>query len=130
MVNLFLMGGFFMWPLLILFIFVIAISIKKVLELFLKNTTSTPYTDKGINAILFWGGFSFILGVLAHFTGIYQAMEAIAAASDISPAIVAKGYAMSLITVLFGLITLLISAIMWFILRWRLKNLTLKTGQN
>ena len=73
--------------------------------------------EKGINSILFWGAFSVVVGFFAHFLGIMYAMEAIKAASDISPSIVAGGYSVSLITILFGLIIFMIAALIWFILR-------------
>ncbi len=44
-------------------------------------------------------------------------MQAIEAANDISPAIVAGGYAISLITILTGLLLFMFSAIVWFLYR-------------
>ena len=79
--------------------------------------------ENGINAVLFWGIMSIIIGVFAHFIGIYAAMNAIMMANDISPAIVASGYAVSLITILFGLFILMLSSILWFILRWKYKSI-------
>jgi uncharacterized membrane protein len=50
-------------------------------------------------------------------------MQAIAKATAVSPAIIASGYSVSLITILSGLILFIISAIIWFILRWRYRRL-------
>ena len=127
MLKLFMEGGFCMWPLLLFAIIILVLSIKKIIDLFFKTDFSQAKLESGINSILFWGGMSVLIGFLGHFHGLYLAMEAISRASDISPAIVAMGYGVSLISVLFGLLILLISAIIWFILRWRFKQLVSKS---
>jgi hypothetical protein len=123
MTQFFISGGPIMWPLLILAVLVVALSVKKILDLFWAGELEKIQLESGINAIIFWGGISLVLGFFAHFYGVYQAMNAIARASDISPAIVAMGYAMSLTTIIFGLSIFLFSAVMWFLLRWRYKKL-------
>ena len=127
MFTLFMRGGFYMWPLLIFAIIILVLSIKKIIDLFFKTDLSHAKLESGINSILFWGGMSVLIGFLGHFHGLYMAMEAISRASDISPAIVAMGYGVSLITVLFGLLILLSSSIIWFVLRWRFKQLVSKS---
>ena len=127
MFTLFMRGGFYMWPLLIFAIIILVLSIKKIIDLFFKTDLSHAKLESGINSILFWGGMSVLIGFLGHFHGLYMAMEAISRASDISPAIVAMGYGVSLITVLFGLLILLFSSIIWFVLRWRFKQLVSKS---
>jgi len=119
MLHFFRMGGPFMWIHLILAIVILFLFVKKIIELFIQKVTDTDVLKKGVNAILFWGVFSTVLGFFAHFMGMYMAMQAIQRAADISPAIVAGGYAASLITVLTGLFTLLISALLWFFIRWQ-----------
>ncbi len=83
--------------------------------------TSPP--GMGINAILFWGIICIVIGFMAHFLGLYQATRAISQATDISPAVVAMGYAQSLVTILFGMLIFMIAAILWFIMRWQHKRL-------
>ena len=126
MFTLFLQGGFYMWPLLLFAIIILVLSIKKIIDLFFKPEISHLKLESGINSILFWGGMSVLIGYLGHFHGLYLAMQAISRASDISPAIVAMGYGVSLITVLFGLVILLFSSLTWFVLRWRFKQLISK----
>ena len=126
MLTLFMQGGFYMWPLLLFAIIIIVLSIKKIIDLFFKSDLSHAELESGINSILFWGGMSVLIGFLGHFHGLYLAMVAISRANDISPAIVAMGYGISLITVLFGLLNLLFSAIIWFVLRWRFNKLISK----
>jgi biopolymer transport protein ExbB/TolQ len=122
MLHFFRAGGDFMWLLLILAIVVIVLFVKKIIELVSNNAANSIKLDHGINAVLFWGVMSFIIGIFGHFLGIYSAMQAIMKANDISPAIVAGGYAVSLITVLTGLFILMIASILWLILRWKYKS--------
>ena len=124
MFDLIMRGGPYMWPLIILAIVNVVLISKKTVELFIKPASNSVQLERGINAIMYWGILSAVLGFYAHFMGIYMAMEAIMAAADISPAIVAGGYAMSLITVLFGLNIFMISSLFWFTFRWRFKQLT------
>ena len=116
------MGGPLMWPLIIFAIIILGLIIKKIIDFLGKQNLSTEKLEAGINAILFWGFLSLILGFYAHFQGIYLAMDAISKAADISPAIVALGYKGSLTTILFGLMTFMTASIVWFVFRWRVKK--------
>jgi biopolymer transport protein ExbB/TolQ len=120
-------GGPYMWLLLLLSITVVVLALKKAKELFSPNITANAKLEHGINAILFWGIMSFVIGIFAHFVGIYMAMQAIMMANDISPAIVAGGYAVSLITILSGLFIMMLSSILWFFLRWKYKSVVSKS---
>lgn len=121
MASLFMDGGIYMWPLLIIAIVITVLAITKGIQLS-NDSSNINKLENGINAILFWGAFALVLGFFAHFHGVYLAMQAINAANDISPAIVAGGYAMSLITILTGLFIFMLSALVWFIYRWKLKQ--------
>jgi hypothetical protein len=121
--SFFMQGGFYMWFLLIFTCIILGLSIKKAIQLFGNKPADTIRLDNGINAILFWGGISLLVGFFAHFHGIYSAMQAISHAADISPAIVAAGYGISLITILSGMFIFILSLFIWFILRWRLNRI-------
>lgn len=127
MFTFFIKGGVYMWPLLLFAIIIIVLAVKKAIDLFVKKDINHFQLEKGINAILFWGGMSALIGFLGHYHGVYIAMWAIARANDISPAIVAAGYGVSLITILFGLIVFFFSALIWFLFRWRYKQLISKS---
>lgn len=120
-------GGIFMVPLLLIGVAILVISAKKISDLYFRKGLTHAQLEKGINAIIFWGFFGIILGLFAHFSGIYTAMVAISQAADISPKIVAIGYAVSLTTILTGLFIFMISAILWLVFRSRYKKLTLET---
>lgn len=125
MVQFFLDGGQFMWLLLIIAIVIIVLAITNGIQLYSPKEQNRAKLENGINSILFWGGFSLVLGFFAHFLGIYQAMLAIQGAGDISPSIVAGGYAMSIITILSGLFILMMSSIIWFVFKNKLTKLEL-----
>jgi len=121
MIQFFNEGGPYMWILLLIALTIIGLSIKKSIDLFAKQTSDKIQLESGINAILFWGFISVIVGFFVHYMGVYEAMRAIAEASDISPAIVSYGYSMALISILTGLAIFGVSAVLWFFFRWRYK---------
>jgi biopolymer transport protein ExbB/TolQ len=128
MFDFFLMGGFMMWILLFMMIIILILTIQKLFQLFGKQKYSPADLERGIHGILFWGGLSAVIGFFAHFWGMYEAMMSISQANDISPAIVAEGYGVSLIAVLTGLFIFILSAVLWFFFRWRFKQLVKKAG--
>jgi uncharacterized membrane protein len=125
MIQFFREGGEMMWLFVLLVLIIVYLSIKKLIQLYGQQDLPKSTLETGINAIIFWGAISAILGFFAHYLGVYYAMQAIYRANDISPAIVAQGYSMSLITILTGLIIFLLSAVIWFILRWRFKQISM-----
>lgn len=114
-----------MWVLLIIAIIVATLAIKKVFDFYFKKSLDQKKMEWGLNAIIIWGVISATLGFLGHFHGMYMAMSFISEAADISPAIVAGGFAVSLLTILFGLTIFLFSSIIWLFLRWRFKQLAI-----
>jgi biopolymer transport protein ExbB/TolQ len=123
MFRLFFEGGIFMWPILIIAISIVILSIKKAIDLFGRTDLNQKQLESGLNAIVFWGAISAVFGFLAHFAGMYMAMVSIAEANDISPSIVARGFSVSLIPILFGLVIFMLSGILWLIFRWRRNKL-------
>ena len=109
MFKFFLSGGEVMWFLLLISVIIVFLSFKKGIDLFSGKELSKPKLESGINAIAFWGGLSVILGLFFHFWGVARAMQAISQANDISPAIVAMGYRMALVSIITGLFIFIIS---------------------
>ncbi|MBN1542894.1 MotA/TolQ/ExbB proton channel family protein [candidate division KSB1 bacterium] len=120
MITALLQGGPFMVFLLLIAVGVIALTIQKFIVLFIRREKSG---ERGLNAILFWGGFSAVLGLLGQMLGVYFALNAIMRASDISPQIVAMGLSISYLPSLFGFYILIFSLLAWFILRARYNSL-------
>lgn len=117
-------GGPFMIFQLVCILLVLGFFLRQALRLFGKAFQIQPGDETRVHAVLFWGAMALVLGFFSHYVGLFRAMEAISRANDISPGIVAKGYQMALITVLTGIGTFVVSALLWALLRWRF--LTLK----
>lgn len=111
--------GFLGLPLVVLSAVILGLIINQAVRLFVKKTRDSLGAQSALDAILFWGIMSAILGVLGQFSGMYNAARAVSQASAISPNIIAMGLAESLSTTLFGLTILVISSVAWFVLRNR-----------
>ncbi|AHW61640.1 hypothetical protein FH5T_05530 [Draconibacterium orientale] len=75
------------------------------------------YNLKLIRLIRMGGLFAAAFGVLSQIIGIVQALEAIRAASDISPEIVMGGAIVSFYSTIWGLIVLLVSLPIYYVLK-------------
>jgi hypothetical protein len=103
-------GQFFMYPLaLILIIILILITIG----LINKNKSS-----KTINLISSLCLFSIVWGFLGQIIGLMSAFDAIQAAGDISPSILAGGLKISFMAPVFGMIIFLIGRLGIIVLTW------------
>jgi biopolymer transport protein ExbB/TolQ len=109
--------------LIILSVVIVALAVKKSIDLFMRRDLDLHQLEKGLHGILFWGVIASVLGVLGQISGIYNALHAIIRATEIDPRIVFMGFAESFTTTLYGLTTLLISAVIWFTLYTRYKKL-------
>jgi uncharacterized membrane protein len=119
MIRLFVMGGPYMYVMGLLAVVVAVLAVKKAIDLFVRAGLEQTRRMRGIDAILFWGCISAVLGFMGQFSGHYKALMIIRSAEIINPRLVAEGIAVSLITTVFGLIILALSAMIWFGLRCR-----------
>ncbi|MBP7460788.1 MAG: MotA/TolQ/ExbB proton channel family protein [Candidatus Delongbacteria bacterium] len=114
MLDFMMTGGPFMWLILIFAVINMVLIVKKAMDLYVHNDKLTAYQLKrGIHAIIFWAILSALVGYLGHYLGVYRAMIIISQAKEISPMVIAQGYAESLQTIKFGLTVLIVSAIGW-----------------
>jgi biopolymer transport protein ExbB/TolQ len=114
--HLFVGGISFMLPIYLMWIAVIILSVKFLINYFSKNKDLQKLAKQN-SLILFLGSFAFLFGLLGQILGLYGALQAIQSAGDISPAIMAGGLRVSLIAPLYGLVLLVISSIIWFVFR-------------
>ena len=118
------MGGLpFTLPLTALAVVVVLLAGRKAVDLFINMDQPPAALKRGLNTIVHLGGFSFALGVFAQAIGLYQALNAIEAAGDVSPALVMGGLKVSMITTVYGLGIFIVAAILWFGLHWRYEQL-------
>ncbi len=114
--------GMFLYPMLVLTLVIAGLSIKKVVDLYLRSGLSRSELEKGLHAILFWGAVSLVFGVTGQATGIYNALRVISRAKEISMQVVSMGLAESYTTTIFGLELFLVAALVWFWLFSRLRK--------
>lgn len=75
-----------------------------------------------LDAVLFWGGFAALLGVLGTLVGVAVMADWLARAGGGPAELVWQGLGVTLNTTVFGLIVLLVSLVAWFGLRTALRR--------
>jgi hypothetical protein len=128
MIRAYIAGGPYMHLLALLALVVLVLSIRRTIDLFARRERDPERLALGVDAILFWGCIAAVLGFLGQFTGMYLSLRVIRRAGLIDPALVAEGIAVSLVTTVFGLIILIVSALLWFALRCRLSQVAARSG--
>ncbi|MBU0753969.1 MAG: MotA/TolQ/ExbB proton channel family protein [Planctomycetes bacterium] len=108
--------GLFGWMVCLIVIANFILFVRSGLRLRNARPEDGPRFLYGINAILFWGAVAALLGFLGQYSGLYLALEVFSRASEISPNLVAQGFAISFSTTIMGMFALLFSALAWFVL--------------
>jgi hypothetical protein len=114
--------GFMRWPLAFSLGAVLLLTLWSAARLLRPGATPDRKTKAWIDAILFWGGFAVICGVLGTLVGIIIAAQSIEAAGEVSTTLVWGGIKVALLTSMFGVLILGFAALLWFALQlmWRL----------
>jgi len=112
-------GGIFLWVQILVILLMLVMAIIKFNQYYgNSNLTSLPF-HKSHHAILFLGIFNLVWGMFTQVLGFVQALNAIIAAADVSPALIMEGLKNSFISPLIGLVSILIGALLWAILQAR-----------
>lgn len=113
--------GVIRFPLGLSFLIVVVLGIYSTIRLFREGATADPMTRTWLDAILFWGGFALVTGVLGTLVGIVVAAQSIEAAGAVSGTLVWGGVKVALYSSVFGILVLTGAALLWFglQLRWR-----------
>ena len=112
-------GGIFLWVQFLVILLMLVMAIIKFYQYYGNaNLASQPF-HKSHHAILFLGIFNMVWGMFMQVLGFVQALNAIIAAADVSPALIMEGLKNSFISPLIGLVSLLVSALLWAILHGR-----------
>ena len=110
--ELHIMGGWlFMSVLFIILVSIIVVTALAVIQAYFKTSSNLILLKNFIETIKFLGGIAAIWGILGQGIGIYQACVAIQEMQDVSPALLAGGFQVSMITALYGIIIFLLSLI-------------------
>lgn len=98
----------------------IIVIIQAIRFIILYRGNKNPQKLKRTNdSILFFGSFAFLIGITGQMVGLIDAFDGIQSmgGSGISPGILAGGLKVTFIAPLFGMMLLMISAIIWFVYR-------------
>ena len=113
----FVMGGsLFMGILTILLVIIVAVTVYFAISIANGKAADKESLRHQLRYIKSLGLFTMITGILGQMIGLFSAFIAIEAAEDISPAIIAGGLKVSMITSLTGIVIFLISIAIWFVL--------------
>ncbi len=117
MKDLFYMGGpLFMGILTTLLVILLAIVVYFfVLIVSGKSAAISNFSHK-LTYVKSVGLFTMITGILGQLIGLLEAFKAIERVGDISPAMLAGGLKVSMITTLYGILIYLLSILIWFLL--------------
>lgn len=120
MIDLYYQGGpLFMGILSLVLLALLAISIYSFIKINPKKHEDEPLFLQYLQLIKQIGLFGLVFGILGQLIGLYQAFDSIQAAGMVSPALLAGGLKVSMITTLYGFIIYIISMIIWFIFKVR-----------
>lgn len=117
MSEMFRNGGLMMWPLLATAAGILWLSARTAMRLTGGDRSRLEEAGRGLHAILFWGAMAAVLGLLGTVVGVIMMTRAIQAAGTVEPSLAWAGVGVTLITLLFGLLIFLLSAVSWFVLR-------------
>lgn len=116
MMELFFMGGpLFMGMLTIVFVAVIAVTVLNGLPVLQGKIIEPNEAYRKLSYIKSVGLFALVLGILGQLIGLFDAFKAIQSMEGgVSPAILAGGLRVSMITTLYGAFIYLLSLLIWF----------------
>ena len=122
MAELWMQMGFIGYPLAFCCFVIFALTSYSTVQLFKPSAWAEPRTKVFVDAILFWGGFTLIVGFLGTMVGLVVAAQSIEAAGTVSTTLVWGGIRGTLLSSVFGILVLAGSSLTWFALqlRWRL----------
>lgn len=112
--------GVIRWPLTFSLLVVVALALWS-LALVRRSAMPGRHAKAWIDAILFWGGFAAISGVLGTLVGIIITFQFIELAGEVRAALVAGGIKVALLSSALGTLILAVASLLWFglQLRWR-----------
>jgi len=80
------------------------------------NRTKTDQYARNLSLIRGVGLLGLVMGILGQLIGLYEAFSAIQKVVDVSPAMLAGGFRVSMITTLYGFVIFIVSLLIWFLL--------------
>lgn len=114
--NWFMQGGFLMWPVAAAGLIALGLAIDAGRRVVGGDGSGArgPRVRGRIGAVLFWGGFAALVGLLGTLGGIGQMAGALQSAGDAPASLVWGGIRVALIPSALGLSILTLSLALWF----------------
>lgn len=123
MTDLFYMGGpLFMGILSLLLLVIFSMTIFRAIQILQNDIAHETTFLHRLTYIKSAGLFTLVFGIFGQLMGLYQAFSAIEQAGDISPALLAGGLKVSMITTLYGVSIFLLSYLIWLGLDYMVQN--------
>ena len=115
--------GLIRYPLTFSLLLVVLLTLWSAAQLFRPSAWADPRSKAWVDAVLFWGGFAMISGVLGTLVGVIVAAQSIEqAAGQVTPTLIWGGIKVALLSSALGLVVLALASLLWFglQLRWRM----------
>ncbi len=109
-------GGYAMWVIVLMAVGIGVLAVRAVLAL-RRETEAAPTIASTIDAVLFWGAFALVTGVLGTVVGISQMARAVGLAGEVSAGLAWAGMRVALTTTIAGGVVFSLAALAWFALR-------------
>jgi hypothetical protein len=120
--------GFIRYPLTFSTLAVVGIALWSSMRLYRAEAVADPRTKAWVDAVLFWGGFALVTGVLGTLLGVIIAAQSIEAAGEVAPVLVWGGIKVALLSSVAGALVLALSGLAWFGLQLRWRSLQARDG--
>jgi biopolymer transport protein ExbB/TolQ len=115
MTNLFYEGGpLFMGILTLILLVILIMGVTNGVAVSKNSSEDNDGLMRRLSRIKSVGLFALVFGILGQLIGLYSAFVQIQAMGNVSPAILAGGIKVSMITTIYGVIIFLIAYLIWF----------------
>ncbi len=121
--------GFIRWPLTFSLVVVLALTVTAAVRLYGRAASADLRTKAWLDAILFWGGFGLVAGVLGTVVGVVVAADSIERAGAVAPTLVWGGIRVAMLSSVYGLLILVVGSLSWFVLQLRWRMLEAREGR-
>ena len=117
--RVFMEGGLLMWPLVLIVLVIFGIVVRACWQLFARGGKDAFAIESCLDGLLFWGGFSVLIGVLGSAVGYHKAMTALAQRGLANSRALWAGGAEGMVSSIAGLLILAGAGLCWYALRWQ-----------
>lgn len=122
MMELMNQGGYMMWVILAATLLILGLAVWAGVRT-TRLSGPNAMVETAIDAVLFWGVWVVVIGLLGTFVGIYQAAGALEMVGGAASAgLIWGGIKVALTTTVFGLLVFSVAALLWMGLRTRYRR--------